>query len=145
MTLEQLKMLVNIADTGGVLAAAEAMNRTQPTVSVAIKKLENELNLQLLARDSYRASLTPAGETLCQQARIILKQSEILSGMGWGRLHEHLIAEELRSGRLVPMSINNYATTLKINICVARMMDKPSGPVAATLWEDFRAFASHQE
>jgi DNA-binding transcriptional LysR family regulator len=289
MTLEQLKMLVKISDAGGILAAADALNRTQPTVSVAIRKLEEELGLSLLARDSYRASLTPAGSKLCQQARIILKQSKILAemarhlaqgnepgihiaieascplppvlkilgecekkfpatqfnlsgetlwgaleklqsgeadlaispmfeenlafesfpmtkatlvtvgapqflgalhkkvltlddlkdsvqvvvrdssrrprdqsfgylaesrhwyvtdhltkkeiilaGMGWGRLHEHQIAAELADGRLVPLYIANYATTMEVNICVMRMLDKPAGPVGTALWGDFR-------
>ena len=295
MTLEQLKMLVKIADSGGVLAAAEALHKSQPTVSVAIKKLEEEFNLQLLARDRYRASLTPAGETLCRQARIILRQSEalsglahhlargnepkiglaieascpmppvlrilgnceakfpgtqfnlmgdtlwgalerlqlgevdlaispwfeenlayesfllttaslitvaspgfkealarepfdlddlkdsvqvvvrdssrsprpqsfgflpegrhwfvtdhhtkkeiILAGMGWGRLHQHLIGNELRTGTLVPLKIHNYPTTMEVKICVARMMGKPVGPVAAVLWEDFRTFSGKE-
>ena len=74
----------------------------------------------------------------------LTKKEIILAGMGWGRLHEHLIAEELRTGRLVPMSINNYTTKLEINMCVARMMSKPTGPVAATLWKDFREFANHR-
>jgi DNA-binding transcriptional LysR family regulator len=288
MTLEQLKMLVAIADSGGILAAAEALHKTQPTVSIAIRKLEDELGLQILSRESYRASLTSAGETLCQQARTILKQSKILcgmaqhlaqgnepeiniaieascplplilgtlgnceskfpgtqfnlmgdtlwgalerlrlgeadlaispwfeenlmyesfqlisatlvtvaspqfrnklgaealelddlndsvqvvvrdssrnppqrsfgylpegrhwyvtdhltkkeiilAGMGWGRLHKHMIKDELRSGKLIPLSIRHYATTMEVKICVARIMDKPVGPVAATLWEEF--------
>ena len=288
MTLEQLKMLVKIADAGGILAASEALHKTQPTVSVGIKKLEEELGLQILSRDSYRASLTPAGEALCQQARVILKQSEklsdiaehlaqgnepevriaieascplplvleilavcekkypgtqfnlmgdtlwgalerlqlgeadlaispwfdenldfeslpltsvtlvsvaspqfrdnlgknklmlddlrdsvqvvvrdssrnppqhsfgyltesrhwfvtdhftkkeiLLAGMGWGRLQEHLITEELASGRLVPLTIENYQSTMEVKICVARMRGKPVGPVVKTLWKAF--------
>jgi len=288
MTLDQLKMLVTIADAGGILAAAEALHKTQPTVSVAMRKLEDELGVTILFRDRYRASLTPAGEALCQRARILLKQSEILqgmaqhlarghepevriaieascplplvleilaqcerrfpgtrfnlmgetlwgaldrlqsgeadlaispwfeenlefesfhltratlvtvaapqfharlgkdelvlddlkdavqvvvrdsgrqprkrsfgflaegrhwyvtdhqtkkeiilAGMGWGRLHEHMIAEELKKGRLVPLAIQNYSQTMAIDICVARMMDKPVGPVARALWEAF--------
>jgi len=57
MTLDQLRMLVKISETGG-LAAVESLFRTQPTVSVAIKKLEDELGMLLLPRDGYRASLT---------------------------------------------------------------------------------------
>ncbi len=294
MTLEQLKMLVKIADAGGILAAADALHRTQPTVSVAIRKLEDELGVSLLSRDSYRASLTPAGRKLCQQARSVLRKSEILAemarhlaqgnepeiriaieascplppvlkilgecekkfpttqfnlsgetlwgaleklqsgeadlaispmfeenlelesfpmtratlvtvaaplfkgafhkevltlydlkdsvqvvvrdssrsprnqsfgylaesrhwyvtdhltkkeiilaGMGWGRLHEHQIADELVDGRLIPLTIANYATTMEVNICVIRVLDKPAGPVGTALWEDFRKFFSN--
>ncbi len=81
MTLDQLRMLVSIADTGSVLAAAAALRRTQPTVSVAIRKLEEELDLDLLARDKYRARLTPAGERICQQARIVLQQGNALQAL----------------------------------------------------------------
>jgi len=295
MTLEQLKMLVKIADTGGILAAAAALHRTQPTVSVAIRKLEEELGLKLLDRGSYRASMTPAGAALCKQARAILRQSDImtgmaqhlargsepelgiaieascplppvlnvlgecerkfpgtqftltgdtlwgalerlksgeadlaispwfeedlefeslplttatlttvaapqfraalgkerlaledltgsvqvvvrdssraprtqsfgylaegrhwyvtdhltkkeiiLAGMGWGRLHGHLITEEIRSGRLVPLTIQNYPTTMEISIRIARMRGRSVGPVGATLWEDFQLFYRDQ-
>lgn len=292
MTLEQLRVLVMIADTGGILAAAEALHKTQPTVSVAIRKLEDELDVQLLSREGYRAKLTPAGEALCRQARIILRQSNvlndmaghlargdepevriaieascplslvlgvlgrceekfpgtqfnimgetlwgalerlqlgeadlaispwfeenfefesfplstatimtvvspefrrrfaadtleiddlqdtvqvvvrdssrnppqrsfgylpearhwhvtdhmtkkeiILAGMGWGRLHHHLIEDELRSGQLVPLAIRNYPAVLDIEIRVARIRGKPPGPVASASWEDFVSLA----
>ena len=63
MTLEQLRMLVAIADAGGILSAAEKLHKTQPTISVGMKNLEDELGLQILSRESYRASLTAAGKT----------------------------------------------------------------------------------
>ena len=81
MTLDQLRMLVKIADTGSVLAAAAALYRTQPTVSVGIRKLEDELGVTLLARDQYRAHLTDAGEKICQQAREVLRQGAFLHQM----------------------------------------------------------------
>lgn len=81
MTLDQLRMLVKIAETGSVLAAAEALHRTQPTLSVGIRKLEDELGVPLLARDQYRARLTPAGEQICQQAREVLRQQIYLSDL----------------------------------------------------------------
>ncbi len=295
MTLDQLHMLVKIAETGSVLSAAQALFRTQPTVSVAIRKLEDELNVQLLSRDQYRARLTPAGEKICQQAKSLLKQAAdieqlathlstgyepelniaveascpmpyilkvlqkieqqfpqtqinlmaesiwgalerlkqgdadiavspwfeedtelesftllhetmtavaaprfvaakghanldydalksevqvvvkdssrkptqkkigvleegrhwlvndhytkkeiLLAGMGWGRLQNHLISQELQEGKLVPLNIRNYQTSIDIEIRVARKLDSPVGPVAAVLWRDFTALVSAQ-
>ncbi|PLY02703.1 MAG: transcriptional regulator [Desulfuromonas sp.] len=289
MTLDQLRMLVKIRDTGSVLAAAEALYRTQPTVSVAIRKLEDELGVQLLDRDQYRACLTPAGETLCRKARSVIARSDelsalaehlasgyepelniaieascpmplilevlknveriypqtrfnlmaeniwgalsrlkegeadlaispwfvedtslesktmlhetmiavaspqfpplksgaplvyqsmkeavqvivkdssrlpkekkigvieegrhwlvndhytkkeiLLAGMGWGRLQHHLIEKELAEGKLVPLTIRNYESTLDIEIRIARRLDRTAGPVAAELWNEFK-------
>jgi len=76
MTLDQLRVLTAIADQGSVLAAAGVLHRTQPTISVAMRKLEEELDLSLFDRSSYRALLTPQGEQLCQHAREILQQVE---------------------------------------------------------------------
>jgi len=285
VTLDQLKMLVQIAETGSVLAAAEALHRTQPTLSVAIRKLEDELGLALLARDQYRARLTPAGERVCRQAREVLRQGArltdlaahlasgheaklciaieescpvplvlevlrqlekkypqteielvgerlwgalerletneaeiaitpwfeenirlqsfpfsrvqmvpvavpdflpqlavrplslhelkgkvqvvvrdssrqprqrslgvvdegrrwlvndhqtkkqiLLAGMGWGRLQEHMIVDELQSGQLVVLQIEDYGDSPQIEIRVARRRDEAIGPVAAELW-----------
>jgi len=292
VTLDQLRMLVKISETGSVLAAAEALFRTQPTVSVAIKKLEDELGVLLLSRDGYRASLTPEGKMLCQKAKAILQQSEgfealahhlaignepelsiaieascpmplilkimrqseqafphtdfslmvenlwgamervqegdaelaicpwleedltvesfpfvrsrlltvaapdfapavgmkqlelsdlqnaaqivvkdsshrprsesygvlfqgrhwlvndhftkkeiLLAGMGWGRLHRHLIEQELSDGRLVPLNIRNYPVTLDIEMRVVRKQSSTHGPVAEILWNNFKAFS----
>jgi DNA-binding transcriptional LysR family regulator len=285
MTLDQLLILTRVADTGSVLAAAESVNRTQPTVSVALKNLEAELNLPLLDRSAYRAKLTPAGEQLCHKARSImdevedfkklahylavgheaklrlaieaacplslimdvLKTSEgkypqtdfsleiensrmaldklltgkvdmaivpwpheeprletvslaksrvvvvatpgfcpigerltvttmktyvqiivrdsgfrrndqshviiedgrnwqvsdhsikkelIVAGMGWGRIEEHQVQEELADGRLVLLEIENYPSIIEIDIRAARRFGEPLGPVASALWDD---------
>lgn len=87
MTLDQLRVLVSIADQGGVLAAAAALHRTQPTLSVAIRKLEDELGVPLLERDTYRARLTSQGEKICREARKMLWQETYL-----GNLAAHLAA-----------------------------------------------------
>jgi DNA-binding transcriptional LysR family regulator len=286
MTLDQLRMLVAVAETGSVLAAAEILGRTQPTVSVGLRKLEEQLGILLLDRQHYRAKLTAEGELLCQRARNILRRTEgledlarqlrsgheavltlaieascpmlmvlellketeqrfphtqinltadtlwgalekvklreadlaispwfqddealdsiplttttlttvaapdfpplsagrplqlddlrdavqvvirdssknppatkyglldggrrwlvndhetkkkiILAGMGWGRLQNHMIADELAAGRLVPLIIARYQGTVQVDIRVVRRSDQLPGPVAAELWQ----------
>lgn len=287
MTLDQLRMLVQIAASGSVLGAAEKLGRTQPTISVGIRKLEDELGVTLLARDQYRAQLTAAGAALCRQAQEVLRQTEVLTslaqqlaagneaelriaieascpmplalsvlksceerfpgtefillgetlwgaierlnarevdvaitpwfnedytlestpimtatlitvaapdfpplahggrltlddlrssvqvavrdssrnppdsnygkfegarhwyvsdhqakkeillaGLGWGRLHAHLIERELRDGRLVPLVIEGYAQTLEVEMRLARRQGEAIGPVAQAFWEE---------
>ena len=59
MTNEQLRMFIAVAEQGSFRRAAEVVNKTQSTVSFAVKTLENELQLQLFSRDAYRSELTP--------------------------------------------------------------------------------------
>lgn len=286
MTLDQLRMLVAVADSGSVLAAAEKLGRTQPTVSVGLRKLEAMLGVVLLDRARYRLRLTPAGAMLCDKARLILRQARelqdlaghlktgrepeltlaieascpmplvlrilqdaerrfpstrftltaetlwgalekiklnqadlaitpwfndeesldslpltaitmttvaapgfpplqsgqpillddlrhavqvvvrdssklppttsygvledgrhwlvndhetkkklILAGLGWGRLQNHLITEELAERRLVPLKVDGYPGTRQIDLRVVRRSDKQPGPVARELWK----------
>ncbi len=81
MTLDQMKILVKIADTGSVLAAAQVLHRTQPTVSVSMQKLENEINVILLDRRSYRAKLTQEGWQLYRKAKAVLRRVEEFSSL----------------------------------------------------------------
>ena len=76
MTLEQLKSLQAMIEGGSLRAAAEILNRTQPTVSVAIKNLEEELGLQIFDRKQYRNTLTPQGKKLYEKAKLILGQAQ---------------------------------------------------------------------
>lgn len=285
MTLDQMKILVAIFDAGSVLAAAKKLHRTQPTISVGLKKLEDELGVQLLDRSSYRATLTSEGRQLCEKSRAILQQvsefktmarylslghepevhlaieascpmsvvldilkaSEakypqtdfnlrveniwgalekvqdgdvdlaispwlydqkgleslpltttrlltvaapdfcpssnplgmddmrrhvqvvvrdsgwrdqglsygileggrhwivsdhqtkkqlIVAGMGWGRLQEHIIEDELRDGMLIPLDITGYPCDVTMEIRAVRRFGEPTGPVAQALWND---------
>ena len=76
MTLEQLKSLQAIVEGGSLRAAAESLHRTQPTISVAIKNLEEELGLQIFDRDQYRNTLTPQGQKLYEKAKLVLGQAQ---------------------------------------------------------------------
>jgi DNA-binding transcriptional LysR family regulator len=73
MELMQLEMLVAVAEEHSFLRAAERVFRTQPAVSIGIRKLEDRVGVPLLDRSSRRnGRLTPAGERLYEYARKIL-------------------------------------------------------------------------
>jgi DNA-binding transcriptional LysR family regulator len=61
MTIDQLETLEMIVEKGSFKAASEHLFKTQPSLSVAIKKLEEEFDLQLFNREEYRPKLTPEG------------------------------------------------------------------------------------
>ena len=69
MTLTELRYIVAVARERHFGRAAEACFVSQPTLSVAIKKLEEELGTQIFERGSHEISVTPAGERIVAQAR----------------------------------------------------------------------------
>lgn len=77
-TLRQLQFLVAIAETGSFSAGAERACVTQPTLSSAIKELEDLLGVQLLERGRSGASLTSAGEEAAARAGRIIAEAEDL-------------------------------------------------------------------
>lgn len=72
MDLRQLRYFVEIARTGNFTRTAERLRIAQPAVSVAIKKLEEELELTLFNRQDKRVTLTAEGEIFLGHARRIL-------------------------------------------------------------------------
>ena len=78
MTLTELRYIVALYETGHFRKAAEQCNVSQPTLSVAVKKLEEELGVELFERTRHRVSATPIGERVVHQARIVLQESRNL-------------------------------------------------------------------
>lgn len=73
MELMQLEMFVAVVEERSFLRAAERVFRTQPAVSIGLRKLEGRVGVPLLDRSSRRnGRLTPAGERLYEYARKIL-------------------------------------------------------------------------
>lgn len=75
MTLEQLKMLIKVAELGSLKGASEALFKTQPAISQGIKQLEAQLGLQLFSRQGYRLSLTDNGKQIYQHAQHLVNEA----------------------------------------------------------------------
>lgn len=75
MTLTELKYIVAVARERHFGKAAEACFVSQPTLSVAIKKLEEELEVKIFERSASDISTTPLGEEIVRQAQHVLDQS----------------------------------------------------------------------
>ena len=75
-TLRQLEYLIACVDTGSLVAAAEALNVSQPSVSSAIAKLEEQLGVQLLIRLHAQGVVpTATAQPHIQQARNLLEHA----------------------------------------------------------------------
>jgi DNA-binding transcriptional LysR family regulator len=73
MELMQLEMFVAVVEERSFLGAAERVFRTQPAVSIGLRKLEGKIGVPLLDRSQRRSGrLTPAGEVLYEYATRIL-------------------------------------------------------------------------
>ncbi|MDO4905079.1 MAG: LysR substrate-binding domain-containing protein [Lautropia sp.] len=75
MTLTELKYIVAVARERHFGRAAEACFVSQPTLSVAIKKLEDELEVQIFERGNTEVTITPLGERIVEQAQRVLEES----------------------------------------------------------------------
>ena len=75
VTLTELKYIVAVAREKHFGKAAEACFVSQPTLSVAVKKLEDELELKLFERSAGEITVTPLGEEIVRQAQSVLEQA----------------------------------------------------------------------
>jgi DNA-binding transcriptional LysR family regulator len=82
--LRLIRYFVAVAQEGNVTRAAEGLHISQPSLSAAIKQLEEQLGVELLKRQSGRVTITPAGELLLQRGRALLE-------------HADTVAEEVRA------------------------------------------------
>ncbi|TSE25943.1 Hydrogen peroxide-inducible protein activator [Tepidimonas sediminis] len=75
MTLTELKYIVAVARERHFGRAAEACFVSQPTLSVAVKKLEEELEVKIFERSAAEVTVTPLGEEIVRQAQVVLEQA----------------------------------------------------------------------
>lgn len=78
MTLTELRYIVAVAQEKHFGRAAARCHVSQPTLSIAIKKLEEELAVVLFDRSSNEVSTTPAGQRIVDQARKVLEEAEVI-------------------------------------------------------------------
>ncbi|MBI3153837.1 MAG: LysR family transcriptional regulator [Burkholderiales bacterium] len=76
MTLTELRYIVAVARERHFGRAAEACFVSQPTLSVAIKKLEEELDCKIFERGGSEVSVTPVGEEIVRQAQQVIEQAQ---------------------------------------------------------------------
>ncbi len=76
MTLAELRYIVALAETRHFSLAAEKCFVSQPTLSVAVKKLEEELGVTLFERSRQQVLITPLGQRIVERARRVLHETE---------------------------------------------------------------------
>lgn len=78
MTLTELKYIVALAQECHFGKAAERCFVSQPTLSVGVKKLEDELGIAIFERSKSAVRVTPLGHKIVEQARKVLEESSAI-------------------------------------------------------------------
>ncbi|MBC7387755.1 MAG: LysR family transcriptional regulator [Opitutaceae bacterium] len=79
MTITQLQYIVAVSELKSFVKAADKCSVTQPTLSMQIQKLEEELNIKLFDRSKQPVIATLVGEEILSQARVVLNEFNLLS------------------------------------------------------------------
>ena len=121
MTLTELRYIVAVARERHFGHAADACFVSQPTLSVAVKKLEDELGVSLFERSSTEIGITPAGQEIVTQAQHVLEQAAAIKEMA--KLRKNPLAGPLRLG--VIYSIAPYLLPLLVPRIIKAAPDMP--------------------
>ena len=78
MTLNELRYIVAVARERHFGRAAESCHISQPTLSVAVRKLEEELGVALFERGAGEVAVTPIGRRIVEQARRVLDEAAVI-------------------------------------------------------------------
>jgi LysR family hydrogen peroxide-inducible transcriptional activator len=113
--IAQLKYFLALASAKNYSLAAEQCNVSQPALSMAIRKMEEDLDLMLIDRTSTPISLTEKGEIIAAQAMRILDEMQVLEKVA-SDLHDDRLTGQLKvsiiptlAPFIVPLFINRYA------------------------------------
>ena len=130
MTLTELKYAIAVARLKHFGRAAEYCHISQPSLSVAVKKLEDELGVKLFERRRGELAVTPIGQLVIDQAQKVIEEAE----------HIHKIAEQGKDPLSSPLRLGVIFTVAPYLIpsLVHQMLQKlPEMPLNIT--EDYTA------
>jgi DNA-binding transcriptional LysR family regulator len=76
VSLDQWRALISVVDSGGYEKAAEALHKSQSSVTYAVQKLQSQLGVKAFEVKGRKAVLTPTGEFLYRRARALVEEAE---------------------------------------------------------------------
>jgi LysR family hydrogen peroxide-inducible transcriptional activator len=121
MTLTELRYTVAVARERHFGRAADACFVSQPTLSVAVKKLEEELDVKLFERGNNEVGVTPLGEEIIRQAQAVLEQAALIKEIA--KRGKDPLAGALRLG--VIYTIGPYLLPQLVNHTIEHLPQMP--------------------
>lgn len=127
MTLTQLQYTLAVAEEGNFTLAAEKCFVTQPTLSMQVQKLEEELGVKLFNRNTKPIALTPIGQKILSQAKIIVEEAKRMTDIV--AMEKGAVEGDFRLGiiptvmpTLLPMFLNNFIKKFpKVNLKIEEL------------------------
>ena len=98
MTLTELRYIVALAQAQHFGRAAEMCHISQPTLSVGVKKLEEDLGVLIFERSKSAVRVTPVGEAIVAQAQRVLEQAQTIRELA--QAGKNQLAAPLRVGAI---------------------------------------------
>ena len=114
MTLQQLRYLIEVTQSGSFNAAAHQLYVSQSTLSMAIKDLETELGIEIFRRSNRGLTLTADGTELLGYARQVVEQADLLS-----QRYTQKTSAKRREHLAISSQHYAFAVQAFINICNA--------------------------
>lgn len=157
MTFEQILTLEAILQSGSFKSAADKLHKSQPSISMAIKKLEEEYGILLFSREEYRPQLTAEGKLFYERARKVLEGMRELEELGkqLGRGEEAEIKVSIDAISPLPLILKflrkfferHPRTRLQIrfevlNGTVERLEDDEVDLAITSIYDDHKSFQS---
>lgn len=114
MNIKQLEYLVKAVEVGNITQAAKELFISQPSLSNAIKDLEQEMNVTILNRSQKGVTLTVEGEEFLRYAHQVLEQVELMRR----RYHE-----ESRPKQIFSVAAQHYAFVVDAFVSLIKKFD----------------------
>ena len=114
MTLNQLRNVIAIADTGSMNEAAKKLYIAQPSLSQSVKELEREIGAELFRRGNRGMILTIEGEEFLSYARQVVQQYELM---------EHRYVEKINVKKKFGVSMQHYTFAVNAFIEMVKQFD----------------------
>lgn len=148
MKIDQIQTLVAVVDTGSISQAASLLNKTQPAISMTLKRMEQTAGFALFNRNGYRLQLTDKGDIYHQKCKLILEQIQQLNSFSesLNNDEEHQVILSIEDSiefepifdKLIPIQNAFPNTQLKINsesqLKSLSLLNKEKSSLAFTPW-----------
>lgn len=115
MTLQQLKYVLAIVQSGSISEAAKRLFISQPSLSNAVKELEQELGIEIFLRTARGIALTNEGIEFLSYARQVVEQAELL---------EQRYTNKKPAKKLCSISTQHYAFAVQAFVSLLRDLDE---------------------